>query len=121
MFYGAIPATFERVKWLRKNSTEAENVLWEIVKGKQLGSKFRRQHPVAQYIVDFYCHQYRLIIELDGEYHLEAEQQRKDEERQKVLEDYGLTILRFTNEEVFINSSEVIQKINLFCAQASPF
>lgn len=70
MFYSAPPYAFERARELRMNMTQAEEILWEHLKKKQLnGYKFRRQHPVFKFIVDFYCHKAKLVVELDGEYH----------------------------------------------------
>ena len=64
MFYGASPLIFERAKKLRNKTTESEGMLWNRINGKQLGVKFRRQHPLSNYIADFYCHELKLIIEL---------------------------------------------------------
>ncbi|MCW3108841.1 MAG: hypothetical protein JWQ09_3347, partial [Segetibacter sp.] len=69
IFNEAHPLVFERAKELRKNMTEAEKLLWEYLKGGINGFKFRRQHPIGIYIADFYCHSFKLIIELDGKIH----------------------------------------------------
>jgi cyclase len=69
MFYGALPLIFERADGLRKNPTEEEKILWERLKAKKLGVKFRRQHPIWNYIADFYCHELKLVIEVDGSIH----------------------------------------------------
>ncbi|MCS4434570.1 endonuclease domain-containing protein [Aquiflexum gelatinilyticum] len=67
LFYGASPEIFRRARELRKNTTPSENSLWTLLRKKQFeGYKFRRQHPVNKFIADFYCHELRLIIELDG-------------------------------------------------------
>ncbi|MDB5198020.1 MAG: hypothetical protein JWP88_2391 [Flaviaesturariibacter sp.] len=93
--------TFENARALRKVSTEAERILWNILRGKRLlNLKFRRQHPLQQYIADFYCHELKLVIELDGGYHNTMEQQVYDLERTKELEKQGVTVLRIKNEEV---------------------
>jgi cyclase len=69
MFYGASKLIFQKAEELRKNMTHAELLMWGILKGNQLGVKFRRQHPVSFYIVDFYCHELKLVIEVDGSIH----------------------------------------------------
>lgn len=101
MFYNAHPILFERAKNFRANSTEAEKLLWERLSGKQLGFKFRRQHPLDSFVVDFYCHSGKLVIELDGTSHDNDETARKDEERDDILSTYSIRILRFRNDEVF--------------------
>lgn len=70
MYFGATPQTLKKAKLLRNKMTEAETILWEKLKGKQVhGLRFRRQHPINIYIVDFYCHSQKLVIELDGGIH----------------------------------------------------
>ena len=99
-------------KSLRNNSTSAESVLWTILKNKQVaGLKFRRQHSIGNYIVDFYCPKLNLIIELDGEYHASYHAIIRDEKRDKYMESYGLTVLRFENRIVFENPEEIINQI----------
>lgn len=74
MFYGASPNSFDKAKLLRNNMTEAEKILWEKLKNRNIfKARFRRQHPIGIFIVDFYCHDYKLVIELDGEIHLNKE------------------------------------------------
>ena len=102
----------KRVRDLRKNQTEAEIIFWELVRNKKLlGLKFRRQHQIGHYIVDFYCHSERLIIELDGEVHNTPEQKTKDEKRDKYLKSLGNRILRFNNAELFENTENVLKVI----------
>ena len=96
---------------MRKNLTEAESILWTILRKKQLGVKFHRQYIIETYIVDFVCLEKQLIIEVDGKYHFTEEQQRWDEERTNILNKYGFTIVRFLNEEVLLSTDEVINKI----------
>jgi len=92
--------------------TQAESLLWEALKGKQLdGLKFRRQHPVHLYIADFYCHKLRLIIEIDGAYHNFEKQQLLDKQRTLDLESQGLKVIRFTNWEVENNLKGVLIRI----------
>lgn len=112
MWKGAPPESFAKAKILQENQTKAECILWEKLKNNQLeGIKFRRQHPISLYIADFYCHKYQLIIEIDGGYHLSAEQKIKDEERTKMLEFNDLQVIRFTNEEIETNIEEVLKQI----------
>ena len=117
MWKGASPKIFSNAKKLRDNSTEAEEKLWLAVKNNQIeGFKFRRQHPLSFYIADFYCHALKLVIEIDGAYHLTEEQQLLDEERTKNIEFQGLKVIRFTNEEVLMQLPEVIDTIKAFIA-----
>ncbi len=101
----------ERRKELRRDATFAERLLWVKLKGKQFGVKFRRQYNIDYYIVDFYCHELKLIIELDGWVHGEAEQQRKDQIRQRYLEQKGYTVIRYKNEELKNDLDGVLQDI----------
>ncbi|HTE12900.1 MAG TPA: DUF559 domain-containing protein, partial [Chitinophagaceae bacterium] len=105
------PMQYELAKEMRKGHTEAEAVLWQELRNNNIGEKFRRQHPVDAYIVDFICLQKALIIEIDGAYHEDAEQKAYDEERTKVLNDIGFTVIRFTNDEVIKNTKIVIKQI----------
>ena len=103
---------FERARLLKENETIAEKKLWEHLKGKQLdGYKFRRQHPIGRYILDFYCHTCKLGIEIDGAYHQDKLQQWVDTDRTQFLEDLGLRVIRFTNEEVLEQIEQVLKKI----------
>lgn len=98
----------------RKNPTPAEAALWSELRNRNLeGYKFRRQHPVAGFIPDFICLDAKLIVEVDGGYHSEHEQQQYDEARTAWLKEHHYTLLRFTNEEVMSDIQSVIQKIKL--------
>jgi len=90
---------------LRKEMTKAEACLWKFVlrAGKMKGYSFRRQRPVLNYIADFMCKELMLIIEVDGSIHELEDVRKNDEQRQKVLEEAGFTVLRFTNHEVLTN------------------
>ncbi|WP_234423139.1 endonuclease domain-containing protein [Flavobacterium sp. RSP49] len=115
MWKGASPKIFSNAKKLRESATEAEEKFWLAVKSNQIeGFKFRRQHPLSFYIADFYCHALKLVIEIDGGYHLTEEQQLLDEERTKNIEFQGLKVIRFTNEEVLMQLPEVIDTIKAF-------
>ena len=95
----------------RKTMTDSENVLWNKIRNNQLGIKFRRQHAIGDYIVDFISIENHLIIEVDGKYHEEKQQQEEDIIRSEYLKAKGYHILRFTNEEVLNNTEEVINTI----------
>lgn len=102
----------ETRSYLRKNLTDAELVLWEVLKDKKLcGKKFRRQHSIGNYIADFYCSSERLIIELDGYYHFTTEGIKKDVERDDNLKSLGFKVLRFENKEVINNLTQVLKVI----------
>ncbi len=102
----------ETRSFLRKNMTEAELVLWEILKDKKLcGRKFRRQHSIGYYIADFYCSSEKLIIELDGYHHFTTEGIKKDIERDDNLKSLGFKVLRFENKEVLENLTQVLKVI----------
>ena len=120
MFYKASPYSFERAKELRKCLTEAEMILWNYLRTKPFGYKFRRQHPIGKYVVDFFCYKLNLIIEADGSVHEEPEIKKQDEERQKKLESMGLRILRFTNKEISDDQKTVITRINAYLNQSPP-
>ncbi len=109
--FGASPVLFEYARELRLNPTQAETLLWERIKNKQLGVQIRQQHPIASFIADFYCHQARLIIEVDGGYHRIPEQYEYDESRTEELKKYGLRVIRFSNEEVLNDTQGVVNKI----------
>ena len=95
----------------KKKSTQAENILWECLRDKNLNSKFRRQHIIDVFIVDFICLEKNLIIEVDGGYHNTAEQREADELRTNILNEIGFKVIRFTNEEVIHNTENVLKKI----------
>src|SRR5215213_1742373 len=95
MFAGADKFLFARASELRKKQTFAEELLWQYLKTKPFGFKFRRQHAYGSYILDFYCHKLKLIIEVDGSIHNEDEIKKNDEIRQKHLEEDKLLVLRF--------------------------
>ena len=112
MYYGALTRNFEYAKQNRVNSTPAESALWEELRNKKLkGYKFRRQHPVGIFILDFYCHVAKLAIEIDGEYHLEQEQQIYDRARTELLNQAGIQELRFTNQDILTNLPSVLGSI----------
>ena len=103
--------TKENAKTNRSNMTDAESLLWHYLRQEQLGVRFRRQHVIGDYIVDFICLKQRLIIEIDGGYHNDILQQQEDRIRQNWLESMDYKVIRFTNEEVFYNIETVISTI----------
>ena len=112
MFFGANPDIFKRASELRKNMTEAEKILWSALRRKQVqGKRFRRQHPISTFIVDFYSHEAKLVIEVDGGIHNIPEQKEYDSGRSDELERLGLKIIRFTNTQVFQNLGKVVKEI----------
>ena len=97
---------------LRNNSTSAEATLWKLLKGKQLeGRKFRRQHSVNCFVLDFYCPEERLAIELDGAHHFTEEGLKHDEKRTAYLNSLNIRSIRFENIEIFQNPERVLAEI----------
>jgi very-short-patch-repair endonuclease len=110
MHYDATPEAFRRARDLRERETPAEKLLWEILSRNQLlGFRFRRQHPIAIYIVDFYCHRAKLVIELDGASH--KDQQEYDATRTTAMNEFGVEVIRFRNADVLGNINSVREKI----------
>lgn len=102
----------KKARALRQQQTKAENKLWQILRNRKiLDLKFRRQHPIRNYIVDFCCLKARLIIELDGEFHNNAFQQHYDEKRSRILQNLGYIILRFENNIVFEQPELLLREI----------
>ncbi|TSA28179.1 MAG: endonuclease domain-containing protein, partial [Bacteroidetes bacterium] len=100
-FYHADAETIEFAKRLREKMTPCEKTLWERLRRKNLrGVKFRRQHPIEYYIADFYCHEARLVIEVDGPIHEKEEQKLHDENRTAELDRFDIKGIRFPNEEI---------------------
>lgn len=103
-----------RRRELRKEQTSEEKILWQAVRNRKLGFKFRRQYSVGGYILDFYCPEIKLAIELDGSQHFEKENLLYDQDRTNFLQILGCTILRFKNKEINENLKEVLSKIMKF-------
>ncbi len=103
-----------RRRELRKNQTKQEETLWQEIRNRKLGVKFRRQYSVGGYVLDFYCPEVKLAIELDGSQHFEKENKMYDAERTDYLNILGCNVLRFKNTEVDDNLKEVLVKINEF-------
>jgi very-short-patch-repair endonuclease len=97
---------------LRREQTPAEGLLWRNLRAKRLnGAKFRRQHPIGDHIVDFCCIGYRLVVEVDGEQHADADAEAKDAARTARLEAHGFKVIRFWNDEVLGNLDGVLTSI----------
>src|SRR3989344_987879 len=106
-----ITKLLERRKELRNNSTPQEILLWLRLKNSQTGFKFRRQHSIGGYIVDFYCPSKKLVIEVDGPEHFTKENTEYDKIRSKFFEGLDIKVLRFTNREVDTETERVMKKI----------
>ncbi|MCX2838064.1 endonuclease domain-containing protein [Salinimicrobium sp. MT39] len=111
MFYGASPIIHKQARELRGKETKAEKLLWSFLCNRQLQVKFRRQHPINQYIVDFYCHELKLVIEADGGIHDRKEQKEYDHMRNEHLQKFGITLMRFRNSEIFNTTEHVVRLI----------
>lgn len=112
---GAKASTQQYARELRLRTTEAEQKLWCLLRNRQLkAKKFRRQHAIANYVVDFYCHECRLVIELDGNFHTDDEAKEYDKARTALLNELGITVLRFWNEEVIKDSENVLRKVSAY-------
>jgi very-short-patch-repair endonuclease len=122
MHLNAKPDVFKFAQELRKHMTESEKALWKVLrKYRNSGFIFRRQHPLHLFIADFYCHKLKLIIEVDGEVHNSEESLQYDEGRTAELEKYGITVLRFSNEQVLHDKSNTALRIDEFIIKlASP-
>ena len=114
MFSGADKLLFQKAAQLRSQPTFAEELLWNYLRTKPCGFKFRRQHPFSNYILDFYCHALCLVIEVDGSIHQVEEVKNSDEQRQKQLEGQGLSFIRSTNNEIKLQLEKVIQQIEAY-------
>jgi adenine-specific DNA-methyltransferase len=103
----------------RKNPTPSESLLWESLRGLRLdGRRFRRQQPIGPFIVDFYCPEERLVVEVDGPVH--DRQQREDAGRQEAIESLGLRFVRITHDEVIFNLQSALARIRAAFASSSP-
>jgi very-short-patch-repair endonuclease len=108
----ATPKTFENARFLKRVMTEAEKILWDQLRGRSFKNfKFRRQHPIASYIVDFYCHSSKLVIEIDGDVHQANDNPQYDKARTEELESFGVKVIRFKNSDVRNDLSNVLKEI----------
>jgi very-short-patch-repair endonuclease len=110
------PVILARAKELRRPMTPHEAKLWQRLRGKQFHAiKFRRQHPIYRFILDFFCYQHQLVIEIDGDSHAAPDQQLYDQARTEWLEQRGLRVIRFTNRDIDANIEGVLQEIARQC------
>jgi DNA ligase-associated DEXH box helicase len=115
-------ATIDQAKQMRHQPTGAEHILWQHLRGKKAGCKFRRQHAVLGYIPNFVCLDKKLIVEVDGGYHNRPEQRQFDEQRTQYLNEHGYNVLRFTNDQVLSDVDHVLEVIKERLNQTSlPF
>jgi cyclase len=112
MHFGASKELILFARKLRLNMTQAEKVLWLHIQKKSLGYKFRNQHAIYKYVVDFYCHELKFFIEVDGSIHTLTEILLNDKDREYNLLSLGLHIIRFTNDEIFTNIEKVLDDLN---------
>jgi very-short-patch-repair endonuclease len=110
MYFKATPEIMKNARRLRENMTNSEKLLWEKLKGKQIcGLRFRRQHPIDIFIADFYCHEVRLVVEIDGEIHNHKEEY--DGGRTSEMGKFDIKVIRFQNCEVENNIEKVVTEI----------
>ena len=113
MHLNATPEIFIRAKKLRAKMTISEKILWEKLKDRQIfQEKFRRQHPILKFILDFYCHEVRLGVEIDGKQHNQKFQKYYDEDRTQNLKINGVKVIRFTNDQIKNSLDQVIDEIH---------
>ncbi|MEO7394723.1 MAG: endonuclease domain-containing protein [Chitinophagaceae bacterium] len=109
---GATGKLYQYGRELRQSATNAEKILWEYLRNRNLDSlKFRRQHPIDKFIADFYCHEKKLVVELDGTVHDDKMKVQYDEARTYELKGSGIKVIRFRNSEVENNISFVLKEI----------
>ena len=113
--FGAKPQLFYYARRNREKTTEAEELLWYRIRNRKLhGFKFRRQHPIKDFIADFFCAERKLVIEIDGYYHSEKSQQEYDNGRTFELMELGITTIRFSNEEIVKDIEGVLKEISAY-------
>ena len=112
------PQLLEFAKTMRHNSTDAEHLMWQLLRAKRfMNLKFRRQHVIEPYIVDFYCHEIGLVIELDGSQHGMDDAIEYDAERTNFLEALGLTVVRYWNDDVLSRTEVVLEDLWRRCSE----
>lgn len=112
------PQLLEFAKTMRHNATDAENLMWQLLRAKRfMNLKFRRQHVIKPYIVDFYCHELGLVVELDGSQHGTDDGKEYDAERTKFLEALGLKVVRYWNHDVLGNTEVVLESLWSVCLE----
>ncbi|MBP6979375.1 MAG: endonuclease domain-containing protein [Bacteroidales bacterium] len=112
IYFGASSEMLRIAGELRKEMTQAEKILWEQLRNKQLlGFRFRRQHPIGEIVVDFFCYEALLVVEVDGDVHNTPYQKERDRERSNILKSFGIKEVRFRNEEIMNDLQNVLTKI----------
>ena len=111
-YFGAGPELLRLAGELRKSMTQAEKILWENLRTKKIkGIRFRRQHPIGEFIAVFFSYEALMVIEIDGAVHQDPSQLERDIERIKILASLGIKVIRFSNEEVIGHLDQVINRI----------
>ena len=106
------PDMLQHARSLRSKQTDAEQLLWGLVRDRRFaGKKFRRQHPIGRYILDFYCHECRLAVELDGGQHNDEETRSRDDRRSRFLREQGVRVVRFWNHDVLLQTDSVLESL----------
>ena len=112
IYFGATSNIILLARELRKEMTPAEKILWQELRNNKInGFKFRRQHPINRFIADFFCYEKMLVIEVDGSIHNEVLQKERDEMRTYILNEFGIKVIRFSNDQVVFSLPSVIEKI----------
>ena len=119
MFYRANNLIFEKAKHRRNNVTPSELIFGDKLKGRFPKFHFRRQHPLSNYIADFYSHKLKLVIEVDGSIHNLEDVMKNDKERQAAIEALGITVIRFTNDDIKLRIEECLEKINGYISRCN--
>jgi very-short-patch-repair endonuclease len=112
-----MPAILQRARELRHPLTPAEAKVWSRVRNRGLSFKIRRQHPIERFIADFYCAEAKLVIEIDGNSHVEPDQEEYDRARTKWLEERGYKVIRIKNEDVHRHLEDALNEIYLVCSE----
>jgi very-short-patch-repair endonuclease len=111
------PIILAHAREMRHPQTPAETTLWQHLRNRNIKFKFRRQYPIKRFIIDFYCAEVKLCVEVDGDSHLEQEQKEYDTARTEFLESIGYKVIRFTNNDVRYNINAVAQEIWDICSE----
>ena len=104
-------------KMLRNNLTKSEVILWQHLKGKQIGFKFRRQQSIGKYVADFYCSEIKLVVEIDGSTHAEETIFERDQTKQKFLESIGIIVKRYNDQQIFKDITSVLDDLYNTCCE----
>ena len=111
-YFGASEEIIRRARALRQRMTPPEEKMWQLLRNSQFHNlKFRRQHPIRRFIVDFYCHEHKLVVEIDGSIHNSEIQKERDENRTFMIEELGLKVIRFENQKVMNDISTVLAEL----------